>query len=118
MSPQPLPASVEAVQAAARRIHPRHSLFLSYAPETGGAAWELHPAKRWLVLRSPDLDPVLDTFACALLATTAWLGRGAVESVPEALLARHRQQRQALIAVLGDLPPGETKLTRERAGGG
>ena len=104
MSSRELPQSVEQVLAAARRIHPAHGLFVTFSPEASGSAWELHPFKRWLVLRTDDFASIREGVACSLLAQTAWLGTGDVTAVPEALLTR----LQRLVEMLSDTSEGRS----------
>jgi hypothetical protein len=100
MSSRALPPSIEHVLAAARRIHPAHGLFVTIETGSAGPQWEFHPFKRWLILRTRDQGPALEAVACSLLARTAWLGNGAVTSVPERLHERFRQALDALRAAL------------------
>jgi hypothetical protein len=102
-----IPQSVEPVLAAARRLYPQHSLFLTIAPAEHGPTWEFHPYKRWLVLRTDDPEHILEAVACSLLARTAWLGKGAVTAVPEPLRLRYRQALDALVGALESGPDAE-----------
>ena len=97
MSFREVPPHVESVLTAARRIYPQHSLFVTIAPEQAGPAWELHPYKRWLVLRTEDQRAILEAVACSFLARTAWLGKGALTAVPEHLQMRFQQAHDALV---------------------
>ena len=96
-----IPETIEEVLAAARRVHPDHGLFVTFAPMADGPTWEFHPFKRWLVLRTEDRSRVMEAVTCTLLARTAWLGKGAVTSVPQHLLVRYRQALDALEGGLG-----------------
>jgi hypothetical protein len=107
MSFREVPPHVESVLTAARRIYPQHSLFVTIAPEQAGPAWEVHPYKRWLVLRTEDPQRILEAVACSLLARTAWLGKGAVTAVPERLHGRHQQALDALVGALESGPDAE-----------
>ena len=100
MSFREVPASVTQALSAARRIDPGHVLFVTYRPGDAGAAWELHPFKRWLVLRTDDQTCISEGIACALLARAAWLGTGAVTAVPEHLVPRFRRVSDALAEAL------------------
>jgi hypothetical protein len=95
-----VPRSVEPVLIAARRIYPQHSLFVTFEPDEEGPAWEFHPFKRWLVLRTDDPDALIEAVACSLLARTAWLGKGTVTSVPQPLRELLRQKLNVLRAAL------------------
>jgi hypothetical protein len=99
-----VPRAVEPVLIAARRIYPQHSLFVTFEPDEEGPAWEFHPFKRWLVLRTDDPDALIEAVACSLLARTAWLGKGAVTTVPEHLNAHYRSALGALLAALAEAP--------------
>jgi len=94
------PPAVERVLAAARRIDPAHSLYVTFAPESEGPPWEFHPFKRWLVLTTEQHGRLLEAVTCSMLARTAWLGKGTVSSVPEHLNARYRAVLGALLAAL------------------
>lgn len=102
-----IPEPIEEVLAAARHVYPQHSLFVTIAPEQTGPTWELHPYKRWLVLRTEDPQRILEAVACSLLARTAWLGKGAVTAVPERLHGRHQQALDALVGALESGPDAE-----------
>jgi hypothetical protein len=91
-----IPPSVERALSAARRVHPTHGLYVTFAPEAEGPPWEFHPFKRWLVLRTDTPDALLEAVACTLLARSAWLGQGAVTAVPDHLQERFRSVRDAL----------------------
>jgi len=107
--PGPAPA-IENVLAAARYLHPDHGLFVTVEPEDDGPAWEFHPYKRWLVVRTEDQERVLEAVACSLLARTAWLGQGTVTVVPGHLESRFHQALNALVATLdGDYPSPEKR---------
>ena len=107
-SPGPVPA-IENVLAAARRLHPDYGLFVTVDSD-GGPAWEFHPYKRWLVLRTEDQKFILEAVACSLLARTASLGKGTVTAIPEHLQVRYQQVRGALAAALdGDYPSSEQR---------
>ena len=94
------PPSVERVLAAARRIHPAHGLYVTVAPSGDGPAWAFNPFRRWLLLRTDDVDQLVDAVACTLLARSAWLGKGMVEVVPAPLRERFEQVRAVLCAAL------------------
>ena len=95
-----IPPSVERVLAAAGRIDPAHSLYVTFAPESEGPPWEFHPFKRWLVLRTEQHGRLLEAVTCSMLARTAWLGKGTVTAVPEHLNARYLSVLGALLAAL------------------
>jgi hypothetical protein len=97
-SPGPVPA-IENVLAAARRLHPDYGLFVT-VESVGGPAWEFHPYKRWLVLRTEDQERILEAVACSLLARTASLGKGTVTAVPGHLESRFRPVLGALVGAL------------------
>ena len=90
------PPAVERVLAAARRIDPAHSLYVTFAPAAEEPPWEFHPFKRWLALRTDTPDAVVEAVACTLLARSGWLGQGAVTAVPNHLQDRFRSVRNAL----------------------
>jgi hypothetical protein len=105
-----IPPAVERVLAAARRVHPTHALYVSIALDTDGPPWTFHPYKRWLVLRTDAPGRLLEAVACSLLARHAWLGKGAVTTVPEHLSARYFSALGALLAALGpDAAQAETR---------
>ena len=105
-----IPPSVERVLSAARRVHPTHALYVSIALDTDAPPWEFHPFKRWLVLRTDAPDALIEAVACTLLARSAWLGKGAVTTVPEHLSARYLSTLGALLAALGpDAAQAETR---------
>ena len=98
------PPAVERVLAAARRIDHAHCLYVTFAPESEGPPWEFHPFKRWLVLTTEQHGRLLEAVTCSMLARTAWLGKGAVTSVPEHLNARCLSTFGALLAALAEAP--------------
>ena len=100
MSFRKVPPSVAQTLSAARRVDPGHGLFVTYRPGEAGAAWELHPFKRWLILRTGDQTCISEAIACSLLARTAWLGAGAVTAVPEHLTPRFGRVFDALVEAL------------------
>jgi len=81
---------------------------VTFEPEATGSAWELHPFKRWLVLRTDDFASIREGVACSLLAQTAWLGTGDVTGVPEHLLPRF-QRVVALLAEALEDPAAEAQ---------
>jgi hypothetical protein len=95
-----LPYSVERALAAARRLHPAHGLFVTAAPGAEGPAWEYHPVRRYLILRTAEPGRVLEGVACSLLARNHYLGRHTVTAVPEHLQLRYSQLLDAL-GILG-----------------
>jgi hypothetical protein len=100
------PPAVTQVLAAARRIDPALGLFVTCAPGTGGADWEFHPFRRWLILRDLNEGILVDAVACALLARTADLGKGALTEIPPPLRSRHRQVLDALESAIGNRASG------------
>ena len=102
MSFREIPPSISHVLAAARRIDPLHGVFVSIAPKGEGPAWELHPFRRWLILRDLDRETLIAAVACSLLLRGAYLGAAAITAIPEHLRVRHQQAREALIAALDD----------------
>ena len=98
------PPAVERVLAAARRIDPAHSLYVTFAPDSEGPPWEFHPFKRWLVLRTALPGHLLEAVTCTMLARTAWLGKGTVTTVPESLGRQYHQTLGALLAALAEAP--------------
>jgi len=77
-----IPPSVERVLAAACRIRPAHGLYVTVAPSADGPAWAFNPFRRWLLLRTDDVDQLINAVACTLLARSAWLAKGMVDAVP------------------------------------
>jgi hypothetical protein len=101
------PPAVERVLAAARRLYPTHALYLTFAPRGDGPAWEFHPMKRWLVLRTAEPERILEAVACSLLARHAWLGKGPATSVPAHLHQRFLSALGALRAALDATPAAD-----------
>jgi hypothetical protein len=100
MSFRDLPSRVERALAAARRLHPAHGLYVTFAPDSEGPAWEYHPVRRHLVLRTREPGQVLDGVACSLLARHHYLGRHTPTAIPAQLRPRHEQTLRALRAAL------------------
>lgn len=67
-----LPPGAAAAVAAARRVDPHRSPFVTYEPLLAGEpAWAYHAFKRWLVLHTVNPLQALDGLALALLARDA-----------------------------------------------
>jgi hypothetical protein len=101
------PPAVERVLAAARRLYPTHALYLTFSPGSDGPAWEFHPLKRWLVLRTEEPELILEAVSCSLLARHAWLGEGPSTLVPAHLHQRYLSALGALRAALKSAPEAD-----------
>jgi hypothetical protein len=95
-----LPASVERVMAAARRIHPDHGSIVTAAFGEDGPPWEFFAFRRWLVLRTEEPERILVAVAGSVLARDAWLGKGALTQILAHLNDRYLSNLDALLAAL------------------
>ncbi len=73
-------------------------------PRDPGPAWTLHPHRRLLTVRGENPESLLQGLVLALLARSAWLGKGPCSDVPEHLEARYFAALGRALVAIGTHP--------------
>lgn len=110
----PLPAHINRLVLAARRIEANFPWAVKYSPETGGS-YIVRPRQKLIELRSDNKTPALNAFALALLLKNHGVetrDRDGISAIPVELAKYYCSAREALKAAMKGVVCPDTLNTR------